>query len=183
MISKRVITKLILLQPVGNKAQFGFVTNPTESTLIITLGYSTKYVIERYGLDDKGVHSPPLSHKSDIAFLEWKRACTKYGVNTRGLKHVFLSVILTEETQKAVKDVLERKGKAIEGFDELPDWREAECLTLDTVYGKAMLGTIQLQGIAWMLLQHREHLGRKTIKQICIFKDTNTEDAGRGPSV
>lgn len=41
----------------------------------------------------------------------------------------------------------------------------------------------------WMLIQHREQLGKKAIKSICVFKDdmTGSDDmydpAKRGPSL
>ncbi|KAM0721883.1 hypothetical protein Q7P37_002808 [Cladosporium fusiforme] len=171
------------MDPFGRLAQFSFVTNPSQATLIITLGYSTQYIIKLKKLYKMEIESPPLSHKSDIAFLEWKRACTKYRRRLEHLKHIFLSVILTEEMQEAVNMIFSKRGTVLDDFTKLPSWEKKVCLTPNTEAGKAMLGTIQMQGVVWMLLQHRTDLGHKSVKQMCIFKDTNEVDKGRGPSV
>jgi len=91
-----------------------------------TLAYPTGYWIREKGLDLLGenkVVSPPLSHKSDIAFLEWKRACTKYNTNPKVLKHIFLSVITTDSTQQVVDHVFQAKmGQVLSSWSDLPLW-------------------------------------------------------------
>jgi hypothetical protein len=58
----------------------------------------------------------------------------------------------------------------------------------DTDEYLALLASVQLKGIMWMLLQHREQLGHKTITRISVFKDEVTGEVGydalhRGPCV
>ena len=137
---------------------------------------------------------PPLSHHSDIAFLEWKRACAEHQRDLKSLKHIFISVVLTHATQDVVADIMNNKGWPHAGWadmwsKQLPLWEQRLSFTLDSNEGKALLGTVKLKGIVWMLIQHREHLGRKTIKTISLFRDelsgiNDSWDADfRGPSM
>lgn len=143
------------------------------------------------GLDKHfGSESLPLSHQSDMAFLDWKRACTKYNTNTNTLKHIFLSVITTPATKEVVHHVYEAKmGHALGSMGDLPLWDQRITVEPGTDEFFALFATVQIKGIMWMLLQHREELGKKTIKIMCIFKDEITgvvpgnEPEERGPSI
>lgn len=158
-------------------------TNPTQATLIITLGFSTDYIIRKRKLHLNEIQSPPLSHKSDLTFLEWKRACAQSHSSMKNLRHIFLSVILTPETHEAVRLIYAKMDRAVEDFSQLPKWAEKDCWTPEEESGRVLLGTIQVQGLVWMFLQHRAGLGKKEIKRVCVFGDTNEVDEGRGPSV
>lgn len=181
--------RLTRSQPVGSGASFSFVTNPQDSCLVLSEAYSTQYKIKEKGLDKLNIVSPPLSHASDMAFLDWKRACTKYHTDLKSLKHVFLSVIVTDTTQEVVDDIYWRQGKELTSWEDIPLWEHRLVVQPDSDEGKALLGTDQLKIVMWMLVQHREHLGRKTIKQMSVFKDELTGisdeyDANyRGPSI
>ena len=154
------------------------------------MAYSTQYWIDLHDLDQQfGTISPPLSHQSDMAFLYWNRACTEHDVNPKTLKHIFLSVITTPETQQVVDHVFaETMGRSLNSVAELPLWDKRMTLMPETDEFEALVATAQVKGIVWMLLQHREHLGKKTIKQISVFKDEITgvgmgnEPIRRGPS-
>lgn len=158
-------------------------TNPTQATLIITLGYSTDYVIRKHKLHLNEIQSPPLSHKSDLIFLEWKRACAASHSSMKNLKHIFLAVILTPETHEAVRLIYSKTGKELSSFAALPKWAAKDCWTPEEESGRVLLGTIQVQGLVWMFLQHRAGLGKKRVKRLCVFGDENEVDVGRGPSV
>lgn len=172
----------------GGLAAFDFVTNPPDACLIITQAYSTQYWIQTEHLDQEGIESPPLSHKSDIAFLEWKRVCAKYRTDTKHLKHIILSVITTPATQKVVKQIFQDHGRTVSDWTKLPLWEQRLTFGPDSNEGKALLATVQVKGIMWMLIQHRQQLGKKAIKQISVFKDeiTGMDDDHatelRGPS-
>ena len=135
------------------------------------MAYSTQYWIDLHDLDQQfGTISPPLSHQSDMAFLDWNRACTEHDVNPKNLKHIFLSVITTPETQQVVDHVFaETMGRSLNSVADLPLWDKRMTLMPETDEFEALVATAQVKGIVWMLLQHREHLGKKTIKQISVF--------------
>jgi hypothetical protein len=131
--------------------------------------------------------SPPLSHKSDATFLEWQRACEKTNANLKTLKHIFLSVITTEATQQVVDKIYAKKtGFASRGWADFPVWNQRITVEPDSDEFLALLASIQVKGIVWMLLQHREQLGQKTITKMSVFKDEVTGEPGydalhRGP--
>jgi hypothetical protein len=146
----------------------------------MTMTYSTQYKIRELGLT--GIVSPPLSHSSDIAFLEWKRACDKSQTDLKSLKHIFISSIVTPSTQDIVATILKDMGKPITTKDDvwgkqLPGWAQKLTIQSDSDEGKAILGTVQLKGIMWMLVQHREHLGRKAVRSISIFRGNSAATA------
>lgn len=121
-----------------------------------------------------------------MTFLEWKRACTKYNTDPKTLKHIIISVIKTDSTQQVVTHIT---GRTTSDWGSLPLWPQKLTFQPDSDEGKALLGTIQLKGIMWMLIQHREQLGKKAIKTICVFKDDMTgksemyDPEKRGPSL
>jgi hypothetical protein len=166
---------------------FEFATNPQDKLLGIMLSYSCQHVIEEEHLHD--VVSPPLSHNSDLAFLEWKRTCTKHNTNPKDLKHVFIGMIRTKVTQSVFEHILLKKGTPMKDQADVPTWDHKLEFLPESADGKALLATVQGKGIFWMLLQHREHLGKKSIKKICLFKDDKTgtseeyDPSERGPSL
>ena len=131
--------------------------------------------------------SPPLSHKSDATFLEWQRACEKTNTNLKTLKHIFLSVITTDATQQIVDKIYaEKTGFASRGWADFPVWNQRMTVEPDSDEFLALLASVQVKGIVWMLLQHREQLGQKTITKMSVFKDEVTGEPGydalhRGP--
>lgn len=143
----------------------------------MTMMYTTQYIIRDEGLT--GIESPLLSHSSDIAFLKWKRACEKSQTDVKSLKHIFISVILTPSTQDVVATVLKNMGTPITDRadfwnNHLPGWEQKLTFQPDSDEGKALYGTVQVKGIMWMLVQHREHLGHKAIKSISVFRGGNS---------
>ena len=133
-------------------AKFGSVTNPQDACLIISVAYSTQYWIDMKGPDKHfGSESPPLSHKSDMAFLDWKRACTKYKTNTNTLKHIFLSVITTPATKEVVHHVYEAKmGHLLPSMGDLPLWDQRITVEPGTDESFAIFATVQVKGIMWI---------------------------------
>jgi hypothetical protein len=140
-------------------------------------------------LDQSVIVAPPLSHNSDMAFLDWKRACTKYNADPKLLKHIFISVVLTKSTQEVVRQVSGAMGREWNSELDVPKWEQRLTFQPGSNEGRALLATLQLKGIFWMLVQHRQHLGKKAIKQISLFRDDLTgqdeeyDPISRGPSI
>lgn len=152
--------------------------------MIIQSVFSTQHLIASWGGSaETGYENPPLSHLSDMAFLDYMRACETHQADVENLRHIFISVVTARQLQSVVKEIFEQRRRPIQNFDELPRWAERVCLSPNIHLGQAIMGTVQLQGIVWMLLQHRQQLGWKTVRQVCIFKDTDENQPGRGPSI
>lgn len=81
-----------------------------------------------------------------------------------------------------------KTGFVSRGWGDFPPWNQRLTVEADTDEYLALLASVQLKGIMWMLLQHREQLGHKTITKISVFKDEVTGELGydalhRGPCV
>lgn len=144
----------------------------------MTMMYSPQYIIQDRGL--VGIESPPLSRSSDMGFLEWKRACDKSRTDLKSLKHIFMHVVVMPSTQNVVASILHSMGKPTTDRhdvwgNQLPRWEQKLTYQPESDEGKALLGTVQLKGIMWMLVQHREHLGQKAIKSISLFRGVYPE--------
>ena len=162
------------MQPVGKSATFQYVIDSPDASIIMTMTYSTQHIIERYRLGPEVV-SPPLSHNSDMTFLAWKRTCARYQTDLKSLKHIFISIIMTPETQNVVASVMQNMGcpitdRADVWNKQLPGWEQKLTFQPNSDEGKALHGTVQIKGVMWMLVQHREHLGQKAIKSISVFR-------------
>lgn len=77
---------------------------------------------------------------------------------------------------------MKSKGVSVEMWDDLPRWEGKITLQSDSDEGKALLGTSQGKSIFWVLLTHRQALGKKTIKKICVFLDDITGQHEEYPS-
>lgn len=124
-----------------------------------------------------------------MAFLDWKRACTRFNTSPKALKHLLLALVTSETTQHVVQSIFLNRGRSVPTWADLPSWVDRLTLQPDSFEGRALLATVQLKEVMWMLIRHREHLGKKTIRQISLFKDelTGEDDAHdvsvRGPSI
>jgi hypothetical protein len=155
---------------------------------VVVTSFSAQHWIDSDMLDPAHTYqSPPLSHCSDMTFLESKRACTKYNTNLKTLKHTFIAMVQTHATQEVVNHILGRTGY---DWSTLPAWPQRHTFQTSTIEGETLLGTVQLKTIMWMLIQHREHLGKKAVKTISVFKDDMTGGSGaanhpegRGPAI
>ena len=90
---------------------------------------------------------------------------------------------------QVVQDIYENHvGFTMTTWSDLRLWNERITLEPGTEDFQLLHSTVQVKGIVWMLLQHREQLGKKLVKKICLFKDEITGTPGydpllRGPSM
>lgn len=141
--------------------------------MITTHASSTAHRIKDGGLAPQGFISPPLSHNSDITFLEWKRACREDNKNINSLQRLFLTTIQSESTRAIVKHIFATRGNPLKRWGDLPVWKNRIRFPRESSEAAALLATPQVKSIAWMLMQHRAELGMKYIKYISVFKDDN----------
>ena len=147
----------------------------------MTMMFSTQQMIKQRGLPGIGLESPPLSHSSDIAFLEWKRACEVSQTDLKSLRHIFIDTVVTMATQLVVISIMGVEGNSMTSRLDawtytLPPWEQKLTFQADSDERKALLGTVQLRGIMWMLVQHREHLGHKAVRSISLFRNVDPEE-------
>lgn len=145
--------------------------------------YGTQWLIDELGgAAETGLENPPMSHLSDLAFLDWQRACNTYGADMKGLTHVFIPVIIAQLAKEMVQEIYRQRGQSIKEFADLPMFEDRLCFPPNSNVGQALMSLVQLQGIAWLLLQHRRQLGLKRMRQTCIFRDDDVTFRVLGPS-
>ena len=111
---------------------------------------------------------PKLQHWSDIAYLQWTDPSLQSLPND--LKYVVRLSIVNEDTiaviQRIGDDFYEANGRSI--------WLYVEAnggITWDveTEEAKALLGTPNGSGVAWLLAQHKRELGHKVVESVTLF--------------
>ncbi|KAF1848988.1 uncharacterized protein K460DRAFT_375732 [Cucurbitaria berberidis CBS 394.84] len=105
---------------------------------------------------------PKLNQFSDVAWIGWDTVCRREGTDVKKLRY-FLSVgINNEDTKAVILRALSAKGWQLSGwpghtFEK--HWMET----------RAILGTPNLQGFAYFLIQHKYRLGNMFIDKLQIF--------------
>ncbi|KAL1856561.1 hypothetical protein Plec18170_003529 [Paecilomyces lecythidis] len=108
---------------------------------------------------------PKLKKWSDVTFLQWQHVAQG---NVQNLNHIFQEGITNPETKAALARAL---GKP-EDFDDWgqyrrpPAWRS---FYPGSDEYNALLYTPNLRGVSWLLIQHKQQLGRRKISKITLF--------------
>lgn len=105
----------------------------------------------------------PLSQWSDIVFLSWKKLATAEQMT--GLKYVIRHSIINEATRRLMQQAL-----LTDGVIGVPAW-PGHKFTMGTQAATGLLGTPNALGVAWLLIQHVEEFGHKTIQDITVWVD------------
>lgn len=134
--------------------------NPPSGAFIFDNNYSPRYEVTKNGKGDV----PDLDTLSDIAYFQWLSACQYKNKSPTTLKVVFRAGVSYKPTFdiaiQALKD---------EKFDQVPGWDKRAVFKMDSRPGRALLGSTHGAGIAWMLIQHKEKLGIKTITEVTVW--------------
>ncbi|KAK5123897.1 hypothetical protein LTR85_002093 [Meristemomyces frigidus] len=139
---------------------------PSYGIIIADNNLSPKGHIASYPSRWKGGDIVPLAAWSDIVFLEWQNICTLAGQHVSNLQYIFRSYIVNEATQEVIWQALKNVGIT----DGPPKWPGKE-FDMSTNEGKAILGTANGNGVAWIVMSHRAQLGTKTVKSVVVFDD------------
>ncbi|KAH9231037.1 hypothetical protein K456DRAFT_1842429 [Colletotrichum gloeosporioides 23] len=140
--------------------KYSNVVNPEDGAFIFDSNFSPSWAKKEIGRGDV----PDLDTVSDIAYFQWKDGCSAKGSDIRGLKVVFRSHVLNDKTFQIVVEALRRGG-----HPKIPTWNERITFSMDTEEGFAILGSVHGASTAWMLIQHKEELGMKNIKEVVIW--------------
>ncbi|KAK1980410.1 hypothetical protein LZ30DRAFT_659455 [Colletotrichum cereale] len=143
------------------------VVNPKAGAFIFDDNWSPSAWVK-----DKGKGNiPELNALSDVAFLQWEDACQYKGVDVKNLKVVFRSNIVTKSSVTIIEQALKESG-----YKRAPGWKDRAVFSMDTRAGAAILGSTHGAAVAWMLLQHKDKLGLKTITEVAVW---NSEVLGK----
>ena len=139
----------------------------------------------RAALDQSGRHEyPVISHWSDVAFLQWRSESRRYESQTGSLappiRYIFRCQIVNKKTRKVIENIVDEKRKAA---DQDTNIQVCYTVSTSTPEGKALLATPNGAGVAYLLIQHKEQLGVKTITEIDIFLSSREEIYARSRSI
>ncbi|KAK1973175.1 hypothetical protein LZ30DRAFT_765268 [Colletotrichum cereale] len=137
------------------------VVNPEAGAFIFNDNFSPSSMVER---NHKG-NVPDLNALSDIAFLQWENACQYKNIDIKSLKVVFRSNVITSSSRSVIMEALRKSG-----FEQVPGWSNRAVIPMDTQAGAAIIGSTHGSGVAWMLLQHKQKLGMKTITEVVVWE-------------
>jgi hypothetical protein len=140
-------------------ATFGFyqkVFNVKGGVIVADSNFGPDYE-KRFGTTAKTV---PLKQYSDVVFLARQKQA---GDNIKNLKYVFRHKIVNSATQSLLKAVLEKRN------EKLKAWPGTKISMIESG-ARAILGTSNGHGVAYLLAQHKEQLGVKVIDSVTIFE-------------
>ncbi|KAK6428445.1 hypothetical protein LTR95_015413, partial [Oleoguttula sp. CCFEE 5521] len=114
-----------------------------------------------------------LKNWSDGIYLTWKSMTNE---QTRSnLKFVIRQSVVNEDTLSVIASAMKSTGHS----DHVPPAYPGTTFTPSTTDAKmqtafeALVGTPNISGIVWLLVQHWEAMGKKTIKSITVTDATN----------
>lgn len=112
---------------------------------------------------------PKLKLWSDVTFLEYQQFMKDSGQAVDGLKAVWHSAIINSETL----DLASRLCK-VDDWTNIPVWPGKD-FEPGTDEFAAMIGSDNGKGVVYLLLQHREQLGSRSITNARIWKDNTLQ--------
>ncbi|KAK1977510.1 hypothetical protein LZ30DRAFT_692100 [Colletotrichum cereale] len=137
--------------------------NPKSGAIMFDVNWSPKYKVAENGRGN----IPDLNALSDVVFFQWLHACKIDKVDPKKLKVAYQLSIETESTIKIIEQALRQANhKLISG------WNNKKVFTMEETGGAAILGSLHGGTIAWLLIQHKDILGIKTITEVAVWKNT-----------
>jgi hypothetical protein len=141
--------------------------NPKVGLLIASVNTTPENMHFESKKSSNTIMFPELSHWSDIAFLQWQSLSVN-GV-IPDLEFVARVSIINDQTTAVLATILANLRKKHNASDKvLPRWPGVS-FTMDSEEGKALLGTPNGSGIAWLLAQHKKELGDKCIEKVMLW--------------
>ncbi|KAF2013589.1 hypothetical protein BU24DRAFT_464355 [Aaosphaeria arxii CBS 175.79] len=113
---------------------------------------------------------PALKLWSDIVFLEWQNF-----KKPRNLRYVFRYSIKNKNACSIISRALESANQVLQKWPGVT-------FDMSTREGRAILGSPNGAGVAFLLSQHKEQLGNKTITKVVVFQDEG-DAKSRPPSL
>jgi hypothetical protein len=99
-----------------------------------------------------------------VVYLQWKSKAQE----TDDLRYIVWSGIVNTTTRAVAEHIM--VSKTDEG--RWPAWGDASW-SMGSDEAKALLGTPNGAGVAWLLAQHKEQLGHKTIRKVHLVYNAN----------
>ncbi|KAI2476619.1 hypothetical protein Ptr902_11966 [Pyrenophora tritici-repentis] len=153
---------------------FAQICNP-EAGILVAEGNLTVPVAAIF--EDLFIEILLLQHWLDIAFLQYLSTFPSPPPQPLPLKYIFQLTIMNETTCEILKSVIAKQDA-----EECGSW-PGLTFDIDSEEGRAILGSPNGAGVAWMLLQHRLQLGERQIEKVTVFYATDQGDLCKWPSL
>jgi hypothetical protein len=110
---------------------------------------------------------PELLHCSDVVYCQWLTQNLKLDLGPHKLRYVLCANIVNVYTLAVIEAILDARRLLRETY---PVW-PGITIDMDSEEGKALLGTPNGSGVAWLLVQHKAEcqLGHKTVIKVSLF--------------
>lgn len=113
---------------------------------------------------------PELSRLSDIWWLLWTKICSLSETDPRDLRYIIQKSVINESTQTVLARVLQLWWPAEPEISQgrAPRW-PGKLIMRDMAGFDALLGTENLWGVPYLLVQRCAVLGRREVKGIRVY--------------
>jgi hypothetical protein len=133
-------------------AQYANIFNVDGGAIIANMNWGPTYMNEE-------IEPVPLRQYSDVVFLGWQQAA---GDRIKGLKYVFRHQVTNKDSIAVIKEVLERRAEQAKVWPGLQ-------ISMTERDAWAILGSPNGHGVAWLLLQHKDQLGLKSVRAVTVY--------------
>ncbi|KAK2001139.1 hypothetical protein LX36DRAFT_570788 [Colletotrichum falcatum] len=138
------------------------VMNPKYGAIMFDINWSPQYKVAK----NRRGNVPDLSALSDVIFFQWLHACKIDKVDPKSLRVAYRFTIVTESTIQIIDQALRQAKHTL-----APGWTNRKVFSTRDSGGAAILGSTHGAGIAWLLIQHKDTLGIKTITEVAVWKN------------
>ena len=128
---------------------------------------SPAYIVENEGFldDDCSQELVPLKAWSDVSFLEWQHLCENQKTSVTSLEYVFQTHITNDVTLSVLRQALGENHD----FKNWEKYKNGKVFKASEDAFKAILGTPNGSGSAWLLIGHKPQLGIKSISEVTVI--------------
>lgn len=147
-------------------ATYDNIFNVQDGVIIVSAAYGPKFEKEQMLPETFAGEIPPLQHWSDIVFLSWK-TLQLTAEEMRKLKRIIVMEVANDDTKAALWHALSLSDPPVTA---MPSWPGVTFpVDEDSEAGLALLGSANVLGVAYLLIQHRAELGDKTTRSITVW--------------
>lgn len=175
------------ITPQATGGEFSLLLDPAQGLLVPSSSYGPEYhVSHKKGLAQNWPPNAPLPllrQWSDIAFLTWKAHTS--ASNRQTLHYILAINAINQDTVDVVSEALRKDGLK-SGVP--PPWpgrsfaqlRSGSGSSKPTEVYAAILGTPNVLGSGWLVVQHRMELGGRRLGALTVWDSSGFENSGGG---
>ncbi|KAK5158908.1 Mitochondrial import inner membrane translocase subunit tim8 [Recurvomyces mirabilis] len=118
----------------------------------------------------------PLSHWSDVVFLQWQQFCKHDPEKMKKLVGIARDDVVNWDTEQVILEALRPLADSPDADIDRQPFNQGTWVDMKSDSGKAILGTASGAGVAFFLAQHKVQLGMMTVKRVKVYKPNDFTD-------